>query len=249
MSNVVFITGAARRIGRALALRFAERGWSIALHYGASAERARATAAEIEALGVPVFVVGADVRRREEIRGAVAAARDHFGAIDVLVNNAGIYPPATPLVDVSEELWRSVIETNLYGEFFTAQAVAETMLAREGAEGRIVNISSLGAYQIWKDRVAYNVSKAAVVQMTRALARALAPRISVNSVAPGAIELPDDPSPGALGGRMRIPMRRYGSVDDIFRAVWFFAVEATYITGQTLLVDGGLNIAQETLQE
>jgi NAD(P)-dependent dehydrogenase (short-subunit alcohol dehydrogenase family) len=249
MSGVVFITGAARRIGRGLALAFAERGWSIALHYGSSDDRARQTEREIEALGAPVFTVQADVRKREEIREAIFAARDHFGAIDVLVNNAGIYPRATPIEEVSEQMWRDVIETNLYGEFFAAQAAAEVMKEMGVKDGRIVNISSLGAYQIWKNRIPYNVSKAGVVQLTRALARALAPEIAVNSVAPGTIEIPDDPAPGKLIPADRIPMRRYGGVDDIFRAVWFFAVEARYITGETLIVDGGLNIAQESSQE
>lgn len=249
MSKVVFITGAGRRIGKALALRFAERKWDVAIHYGSSEEDARATLREVETHGVRGFLVQADVRNREEVRRAIFAARDHFGTIDVLVNNAGVYPKATPIEEVTEELWREVIETNLYGEFFAAQAAGEVMRELGVEDGRIVNISSLGAYQIWKDRIPYNVSKAAVVQLTRALARALAPTIAVNSVAPGTIEIPEDPAPGKLIPPARIPMRRYGNVEDIFRAVWFFAAEASYITGQTLLVDGGLNIAQETGQE
>lgn len=246
------ITGSGRRIGRALALGFARRGWSVAVHYGSSRDGAERTRAEIEAMGGEAFVVQGDVRKREEIRAAVFAARERFGRLDVLVNNAGIYPPPVPIENVTEELWRSVIETNLYGEFFAAQAAAEVMKAQaagDGGRGRIVNFSSLGAFQIWKNRIPYNVSKAGVVQMTRALARALAPEITVNSVAPGAIEIPEEPTPGSMIPPERIPMARYGTVDDIFRAIWFFAVDATYVTGQTLIVDGGLNIAQETSQE
>jgi NAD(P)-dependent dehydrogenase (short-subunit alcohol dehydrogenase family) len=257
MSGVVFITGSGRRIGRALALGFAERGWRVAIHYGHSADRAEETLAEVKALGVDAITVAADVRNREEIRRAIFEARDHFGRIDVLVNNAGIYPDPVPAAEVTEDLWREVIETNLYGEFFAAQAAAEAMMegsstggAPGGAPGgAIVNIASLGAFQIWKNRIPYNVSKAGVLQLTRALARSLAPSITVNSVAPGTIEIPDDPAPGKLLAADRIPMRRHGTTDDIFRAVWFFAVEARYITGQTLIVDGGLNIAQETSQE
>ncbi len=249
MSSVVLITGGARRIGRALALGFAERGWSIGIHYGESEAAAQATLRDVEALGARAVLVQADIRNREQVRRAVFSVADHFGAFDVLVNNAGVYPPPRAIADVTEQMWRDVIETNLYGEFFAAQAAAEAMQRMPGGGGRIVNISSLGAYQIWKDRVAYNVSKAGVVQLTRALARTLAPHISVNSVAPGAIEIPEEPAAGTLVGADRIPMRRYGSTDDIFRAVWFFAVDAAYITGQTLLVDGGLNIAQETSQE
>ncbi len=253
MSQTVFITGSGRRIGRALALRFAERGWNVAVHYGNSEERADETLRDVLAHGVDAIKVHADVRDRDEIRQAIFQARDHFGRIDLLVNNAGVYPRATPIGDLTEKMWSDVLETNLYGEFFAAQAAAEIMLEQaksgEGGEGgRIVNISSLGAFQIWKDRIPYNVSKAGVVQLTKALARALAPHVTVNSVAPGAIEIPEEPA-GKMVGAERIPMRRYGSTDDIFNAVWFFASLATYITGQTLLVDGGLNIAQETSQE
>jgi NAD(P)-dependent dehydrogenase (short-subunit alcohol dehydrogenase family) len=252
MSHCVLITGAGRRIGRALALGFARQGWNVAVHYGHSADGADKTAEDVRSLGVEAVTVQADVRSRESIRAAIASAADHFGRLDVLVNNAGIYPPAKPIAEVDEELWRSVLETNLYGEFFAAQAAAEIMLARQADStteaGRIINISSLGAFQIWKDRVAYNVSKAGVVQLTRALARTLAPHIMVNSVAPGAIEIPEEPA-GKMIAAERIPMQRYGSTDDIFNAVWFFASSATYITGQTLIVDGGLNIAQEVSQE
>lgn len=252
MSGTVLVTGSGRRIGRAVALGFARRGWSVAVHYGSSRDQAEETLRQIEAIGVPCVLLQGDVRSREEIRSVVFSAREHLGSIDVLVNNAGVYPPARPIQEVDEELWRSVIETNLYGEFFAAQAVAEVMKeqpARDGLRGRIVNLSSLGAFQIWKNRIPYNVSKAGVLQLTRALARALAPEITVNSVAPGAIEIPEEPAPGKMLPKERIPMARYGSVDDIFRAIWFFAVDATYVTGQTLIVDGGLNIAQETSQE
>jgi NAD(P)-dependent dehydrogenase (short-subunit alcohol dehydrogenase family) len=122
-------------------------------------------------------------------------------------------------------------------------------MRKSGGGGRIVNIASLGAFQIWKDRIPYNVSKAAVVQLTKALARSLAPDIMVNAVAPGAIAIPDEPAAGGMIAPSRIPMGRHGSTDDIFNAVYFFADTATYITGQTLIVDGGLNIAQEVSQE
>ena len=103
MSKVVFITGSRRRIGRGLALGFAGRGWRVAIHYGSSEDRARATLRDVEALGAEGFLVQADVRNRAAIRAAIAAARDHFGGIDVLVNNAGIYPAPTPVEDVTEE--------------------------------------------------------------------------------------------------------------------------------------------------
>lgn len=255
MKRIVLVTGSGRRIGRALAIGFARRGFDVAVHYGHDRAGAERTVREIQDLGASGSMFQADVRDREGVRRMVFDAADAFGGLDVLVNNAGVYPPQAKVPEIAEEAWRSVLETNLYGEFFAAQAAAEVMLERgagapEGEEvGRIVNLSSLGAFQIWKDRIPYNVSKAAIVQLTRALARALAPRIAVNSVAPGAIAIPEDPAPGAMIPASRIPMKRHGSTDDIFAAVWFFAVEARYVTGQTLIVDGGLNVAQESSQD
>lgn len=253
MPTTIFITGAGRRIGRGLALRFAQRNWNVVIHYGSSKEVAEQTLRDVEMFGVQAMLVQADVRNRTEIRNALAAGAERFGSIDVLVNNAAIYPPPCPLADVTEGLWREVLETNLFSEFFAAQAAAEIMqqqpINKRGEQGRIINFASLGAYQIWRDRVPYNVAKAAVLQLTRALARALAPTIPVNGIAPGTIEIPEDPAPGTLLSADRIPARRYGTIDDIFNAVWFFANDATYITGQTLLIDGGLSIAQETSQE
>lgn len=248
MRRVAFITGAGRRIGRHLALRFAEQGWGIAVHYGHSRDEALRTAAGIRDQGGDALALEGDVRSSQAMRRCVEQAAGHFGRIDLLVNNAGIYPRPVPLAEVDEEMWKEVIETNLYGEFFTAQAVAGVMTGqREG--GSIVNIASLGAFQTWKNRIPYNVSKGGVLHLTRALARALAPKVTVNVVAPGVISIADDPAPGSLIDPERIPLRRHGSTDDIFRAVWFLGVEATYVTGQVLLVDGGLNIAQETSQE
>ena len=253
MPNTIFITGAGRRIGRGLALRFAKRNWNVAVHYGRSEEAAQQTLRDVESVGAKGLLVQADVRNRTEIRNAIAEAAQHFGGIDVLVNNAAIYPPPRPIADVTEELWRGVLETNLFSEFLAAQAAAEIMQQQpingRGEQGRIINFASLGAYQIWRDRIPYNVAKAAVLQLTRALARALAPTIPVNAVAPGTIEIPEDPAPGTLISANRIPARRYGTIDDIFNAVWFFANDSSYITGQTLLIDGGLSIAQETSQE
>lgn len=248
ITPVVLITGAGRRIGRGLALRFAERGWRVGIHYGESREGAEQTLEDVRARGSDGVIVQADVRKRDEVHSAVKEVHEALGRIDLLVNNAGIYPPPTPIEDIDEEMWRSTLDTNLSGEFFAAQAVAPIMKAQpEG--GAIVNIASLGAFQTWRNRIPYNTSKTALLGLTRALARSLAPDIPVNAVAPGVIEIPEEPAEGELLAEKRIPFQRHGTVDDIFRAVWFFGVEARYITGQTLIVDGGLHIAQETSQE
>ncbi len=248
MNRVAFITGAGRRIGRHLAIRFAGMGWNVAVHYGESRAGAERTLADVRAAGGDAYLVQGDVRKRVDMQRCVEQAADRFGSIDLLVNNAGTYPNPVPLLDIEESMWRDVIETNLYGEFFTAQAVARVML-RQTTGGSIVNVASLGAFQTWKNRIPYNVSKGGVVHLTRALARALAPDITVNAVAPGVIEIPDEPATGQLLARERIPMRRHGTTDDIFNAVWFLGTQATYVTGQVILVDGGLNIGQEASQD
>lgn len=236
----IFITGSGRRIGRGLALEFASRGWDVAVHFNRSAAQAEKTASEIRAKGQKAVLVKADVTDYEEVSDAFDKAAVELGIPGVLVNNAGVFPVKASLLQMEPEDWDHTIDTNLRGEFYCAKKFAE--IAQPGA--RIINFASLGAFEIWKERIAYNVSKAGVIQLTKALARDLAPDISVNAVSPGAIYMPDDESPNDdfLVDTMRIPMGRYGSVADIFEAVYFFATTTQYITGQNLIVDGGYQL-------
>lgn len=236
----VFITGSARRIGRALAIGFAKKGWDIVLHYNDSENRAILTFEEIKALGVDSIAVKADIRSEMELQNAFKKAVDYFGTIDVLVNNAGIFPEIRTLDEIDLLLWDDVMNTNCRSQYLSSR-----LFARQAKPGsRIVNISSLGAYQLWKGRLAYNVSKAGVILLTKALARELAPDISVNAICPGAIYLPDDPSivDTALIPLEKIPMKRYGSTQDIFDAVWFFSTASSYITGQDIVIDGAYSL-------
>ena len=236
----VFITGSGVRIGRGLALRFARDGWDIAVHYNSSEKYAQKTAKEIENIGRKVALVQSDVRDYKEVEDSFALAIDRIGVPKVLVNNAGIFPPPTSLDKISQKMWNDVMNINCRGEFFFSKGFAE--YAEENS--RIINISSLGAKKIWKQRIPYNVSKAGVVQLTKALAVELAPKIAVNSVCPGAIIIEDEPSENDkyLASDDRIPMKRYGNVDDIYDAVSFFANCSLYITGQVLCVDGGFSL-------
>jgi len=234
--SVVFITGAGRRIGKSLAINFAKKGWDVAINYYKSEKEAQETAIICRTYGVKANIYKADVARKEEVIEAMSKCIVELGLPNVLVNNAGVFPKRTKIDDIEESLIDDTFAINLKGEFFTSQYFSQ--LAKPNS--RIINIASLGAFEIWKGRLPYHISKAALIQMTKALAVELAPDISVNSVSPGAIEVIDDPAKdSSLISIEKIPMRRYGTPEDIFDAVYFFATTNSYITGQNITVDGG----------
>ncbi len=235
----IFITGAGRRIGKHLALDFAKKGWCVAIHYFHSQEEAEDTKYEIFSSGGKAITIIADARKPREIAASVNYAFEKFGQIDVLVNNAGIFPDRKSLIDLEEEMWDETMDINLKAAYLFSRYYAKNVKET----GRIINIASLGAYEIFKERIPYNVSKAGLVQLTKALARDLAPKISVNCVAPGVIDFGDDASSEKITfSADRIPMKRFGNSDDMFDAVKFFAEASQYITGQTILVDGGFQL-------
>ncbi len=234
----VFITGAARRLGRALAEGFARRGWDIMLHYWRSESEARTLEEELHRYGVRTFCVQADLRQWEQIWQAFADAVAVHGPPEVLINNAAIFPPPHTLSELSPTLWEEILQVNLTACLYTSQAFA----ALQPARGRIINIASLGGLRTWRHRTAYNVSKAALLQLTRNLALELAPRITVNAVCPGVLLLEPEETP--LVEQQRIPAGRYGTAKDVFEAVYFFATATPYITGQWLIVDGGFHLVR-----
>lgn len=239
MKNII-ITGAARRIGRGLALKFAEQGWNVVVHYNKSPKEAEKTAFLIHKLfDVRTFLVQADLTQKNEIQTAFRRAQKEIGAIDVLVNNAGIFPDEAKLQKITEDDWDLAMDVNVKAAFLCSQEFLNCC----SETARIINLTSLGGMKIWKHKIPYNVSKSAAIQLTKALARELAPKISVNSVAPGIIDFPNEPN-GALSPNLlhAIPMQRFGNADDIFDAVQYFANCSPYITGQTLFVDGGLSL-------
>ena len=231
--KVVLVTGAAKRIGRSVALALAREGARVAIHYGGSEAEARATAEDCG--GAPVF--RANLESVAEIRAMFAEVEAHFGHLDGLVNNAARFTRFDPL-QIEEADWDFIHKVNLKAVFFCCQAAARIMLKGEG--GHIVNISSLGALKPWAHHAHYNAAKAGVVMMTRSLAKAWAPKISVNSVAPGVIPF------GKTDRRIEnliaaTPARRAGTGDEIAEAVLFFLNSTRFITGQTIAVDGGLS--------
>ncbi|MBN9399952.1 MAG: SDR family oxidoreductase ['Candidatus Kapabacteria' thiocyanatum] len=243
--SVVIITGGARRMGRALALRFAERGYDVGITYRRSQEEAMATLDEVRAHGVRCSMQSCDVSDDTALARALQGLADDLGPCGVVVSNAGVFPDPQPAVSIAPDLVRATIGTNTMPVLTIAQWYG-ALLTAQGRTGRLVSIGSLGALELWKDRLAYNVSKSALLTMTQALARGMAPVMTVNTVAPGAILLSDDPSPAdaAMARMERIPMGRHGNADDIFDAVWFYATASTYITGQLIAVDGGYHLVR-----
>ncbi len=230
----ILITGAARRIGRALALRLHAEGARVLIHYGASRDEAE----EVSRLcgNAPLFQ--ADLTRHDEIHRLFSEIDT---PLDGLVNNAARFTRFDPL-DVTEADWDYIHNINLKAYFFCAQLAARRMLSQpEG--GRIVNISSIGGVQAWPDYAHYCASKAGVIHMTRALARAWAPQISVNSVAPGAIPFEEADTPSLQSALAKTPAARFGTGDEVADAVVFFLRATRFVTGQLTIVDGGLTLA------
>jgi len=240
--KVALVTGGARRLGRHIALGLAREEYDVVITYRNSAKDAQRTLSELKALGSKAIALRAEVSKRADVNRILAQVEKKYARLDVLVGNAGVFPPATPFDEITEKLFDDTISSNLKGNFLFAQA-ASRLMKRNARGGSIVIMASLGAFQIWKDTLSYNVSKAGVVALTRAMARALAPQgISVNAIAPGYIEMQDEP--GAMSGSSvdRVPMKRNGTPEDIVRAVLFFTQSASYITGEILKVDGGKHL-------
>ncbi len=229
----VLITGAAKRIGRGIALRLFKEGYSVAIHYGRSLEAARETAAACG--GAPLFQ--ANLESVPEIVRMFSEVQSRLGRLDALVNNAARFTRFDPM-EITERDWDFIHSVNLKAVFFCCQQGARLMRLSGG--GRIVNISSLGGIRPWADHVHYCASKAGVIMLTRALAKALAPEITVNSVAPGVIPF-DDIDPSGLAMIQATPARRGGTPDEIAGAVLYFLQAGNFITGQVLAVDGGLS--------
>ena len=231
--KAVLVTGAAKRIGRVIALRLFKEGARVAIHYGASEAEARDTARECG--GAPLF--RANLESVEEIRGLFSAIGETLGRLDGLVNNAARFTRIDPL-KVTEQDWDFIHSVNLKGTFFCCQQGA--LLMRRGGGGRIVNISSLGGIRPWSQHAHYCASKAGVIMLTRALSKAFAPDISVNSVAPGVI--PFDHRDSRVERLIaRTPAQRGGTAEEVADAVVYFLSSSTFVTGQTLAVDGGLS--------
>jgi 3-oxoacyl-[acyl-carrier protein] reductase len=240
--KVALVTGGSRGIGRAIVTRFATQGADVAFTYKGNAAAAAETVAIVEGLGRRGLAVQGDARDPAAADGVVKAVLEAFGKIDILVNNAGVTRDDL-IMRMTEEAWREVLETNLFGAFWMTKAVTRPML--KARSGRIINITSVSGQAGQTGQANYSAAKAGLIGLTKASARELASRsITVNAVAPGFVltELTQDlPEPLKAEITARTPLGRFGTTEEIANAVAFLASdEAGYITGQVLAVDGGL---------
>lgn len=237
--KVALVTGAAKRIGRSVAVRLASEGADVVVNYRDSKDNADDVAEQVTAMGRRALTVQADVARKNDVTAMFARVEKEFGRLDILVNNAGMFFPAK-FEELTEEQWDRILDVNLKSQFLCSQAAAP-MLRRSG-QGRIVNFASLGGLLAWPAYTHYCVSKAGVIMLTRCLARALAPDITVNAVAPGTISFPGDAPELAEDYIRRAPLKRTGTATDIEDAV-LFLIQSSFVTGQVIVVDGGRALA------
>jgi len=231
------VTGGAKRIGRGIALALAEAGADVAITYRGSLQEAEQTVGDLEALGVRAVAVACDVTDEASVQAAVDAVVKTLGGLEILVNNAGAFETAA-LEKISVEEWDAMFATNTRGPFLVAKAAHAHLKA---ARGRIVNIGSLGGIHPWATHGHYCTSKAALHMLSHVMAKAWAPEIQVNCVAPGMIVT------GEINAAYehfieKTPMKRNGTVSDVSAGVLFFASGPHFITGQLLAVDGGLGL-------
>jgi NAD(P)-dependent dehydrogenase (short-subunit alcohol dehydrogenase family) len=234
---LALVTGGARRLGKAFALSLARMGYSIALHYNTSEDEARQTAREIESLGVNAYILQADLSDPAQIQRLFTQFRIQNSEFRILINSAAVMPVGNlrelPLSD-----WDSVLDLNLRAPFLIAQEAARRMTSG----GLIVNVSDIAAHKAWTRYPSYTVSKAGLESLTQLLARALAPDIRVNAIAPGLV-LPSDVVTDEQWGKLveRLPLKRAATLDEITSTLEFL-IKNEYITGQTIVVDGGYSL-------
>jgi len=239
VGKAALVTGGARRIGREIALQLAAAGAEVTITYRNSRTEAEETIKAIKDLGRLAIAVECDVRSEESVRDAVVAAVNFHGRLDVLVNNAAVFQ-SVPLDQLTLEQWDTVFATNTRGPFLLARQALSHL---RKSQGRIVNIGSLGGLRAWADHAHYCSSKAALHMLTQAMAKAFAPEVAVNCVAPGWIDLGEEgDQSAALHFASKTPMKRNGTARDVADAVVFFAGAASFVTGQILSVDGGLGL-------
>jgi 3-oxoacyl-[acyl-carrier protein] reductase/pteridine reductase len=237
--KTALVTGGAKRIGRAIALKLAAAGANVAITYFGSQADAEETVRALAGFDVEAFAVRTDLNDPDSIRESVAAVVEEFGQLDILVNNAGVFESAA-LEEITVAQWDHMFSTNTRAPFLVAQAAYPHLRAAKGG-GRIIHIGSLGGTHPWATHAHYCTSKAALHMLSQTMAKAWAPEISVNCVAPGMI-VQGEVDEAYAEFAERTPMRRNGTAEDVAAAVMFFATAPGFITGQLMLVDGGLGL-------
>jgi len=239
--RTALVTGGARRIGADIVRALHGAGAQVVIHCHRSLDAARALAAELEAARAgSTAVIACDLLDATALPGLISKARERFGSLHLLVNNASTFYP-TPLGGITVAQWDDLLGTNLRAPLLLAQAAAPDLRRTQGA---LLNIVDIHGLRPLRDHALYSVAKAGLIMLTRALARELAPEVRVNAIAPGPVLWPDAPLPEERKQKIieRTPLHRRGTPEDIARAVLFFASDAPFVTGQVLAVDGGRSI-------
>ncbi len=238
--KTVLITGAARRLGRAMALAMAGAGADVAFTYHSSVNEGKETLRRIEAQGAQALALQCDLRDEKSLERAVTQTRERFARLDVLVNNAGVFQTAK-LEEITAAQWDDVFAINVRAPFLAAKYCIPSLRQNRG---RIINLGSLGGEKPWTTHAHYCSSKAALHMLTQVMAKALAPEIAVNCVAPGMIDAGGAERYPELLQRVaeQTPMKKPGTPEDVVSAVMYFATAPHFITGQVLTADGGLGL-------
>jgi len=234
--RAALVTGGAVRLGRAMAVALAGRGMDVAFTYHASDAAAVEVEIAIRAAGVRALVLRCDQREEEQVRGAVERTRGEFDRLDVLVNSAAIFHRIA-WEDVDAAAWDETLNTNLRGPFLFARHATPALKA---SRGKIVNLADIAGLRPWKEYLPYSVAKAGVIALTQGLAKALAPEVQVNAIAPGAVLWPDEFTEAQRRQLLaRIPLARASSPDDVVNTLLYLLEGSDYVTGAVIPVDGG----------
>jgi pteridine reductase len=238
--RTALVTGAARRVGRAIALAIAGRGADVVIHYKSSAAEAHETVEAVVRLGRRASAIQADLAEPDQVEMLADRAVQAFGKIDVLVNSAAIFR-RTPLEQLTVQDWEQFLRVNLTGPFFLARRLG--LLMRQQGAGKIINIADVAGIKPWADFLPYSISKGMLITMTQGLAKALAPEVQVNAIVPGTVLPAEDYGEKERESIVRgTPLKRIGDPADIAQAVLFLIEGSDFITGQAVVVDGGRSI-------
>ncbi|HSS96139.1 MAG TPA: SDR family oxidoreductase [Terriglobales bacterium] len=237
--KTALITGGARRLGRAIALKLAEEGADVAITFRSSAREAQGTVIDLTSFGVRALALRCDITDEKSVRGVMKEVARELGGLDILVNNAANYE-TVDFDKLTVKQWDAIFASNARGPFLVSREALKLLRKRKG---KIINMGSLGGLLPWPTHAHYCSSKAAVHMLTKVMAKALAPQIAVNCVAPGMIDLGEKAAARFMKKMAKqTPMQRNGTGEEIADAVYFFATAPHFITGQILAVDGGLSL-------